>query len=66
MKVSRKRLFAIDLALSDAVCETLERYIHDFPNRPPEDWSSEEKRVFDVVTEAESALSKKLRELFNA
>lgn len=64
MKVSKKCLFQIDLALNEAVSDTMERYIPEICERVPEDWTPEEKLAFDVITETQDALSKKLKELF--
>lgn len=64
MKVSKKRLFQIDLALNAAVRETLELYIPDISSRPPEDWNDREKIAFDAVSHAQHALAAKIKELF--
>lgn len=64
IKLSKKKRRQIEDALDEAAWQATERFIDKASERPPDDWSPEERIAFDAIHEAKEKLREKILRLF--
>jgi hypothetical protein len=66
MRVSSKLWEKISSAIDDAAWDHAEKEIPDLKKRPPDDWSPDERKVFDASFALADSVKDKLKTMLRA